>query len=347
VLLTPESFGAIGDGIADDTAAVQAALNAGGTLSLAGTYRHTAVLVANVAGATILGPGTLKATVPLRSALKIAASNVTIDGVNLTMQVASARLDAPWSSRLWLAGCSGTIVRGVTIDGSGSAAMFMQGASNYLITDCSVANSLSDSIHNTAGSHDGIIRRCTVANGGDDGFAVVSYQSDGVQCYNISFESPRFYGNTWGRGFSVVGGHDITFTDIYGQDSDSAMLYFSGEGSPYWTYPTTRVTVNGGTCLRANKNATVDHGAVVLTVYNNLVDSDIKIADLHITDTRATASRQVALLAAAPAAITRVTMSNFKITNGPSKTLFADPTTQFNTDGWVFNNTPLEPHIGW
>ena len=36
-----------------------------------------------------------------------------------------------------------------------------------------------------------------------------------------------------------------------------------------------------------------------------------------------------------------MTMSNFQITNGPSKTLFADPTTQFNTAGWVFNNTPV------
>ena len=47
--VTPEAYGAVGDGIADDTAAIQAALNAGGTVYFPpGRYKVTAPLVAIV-----------------------------------------------------------------------------------------------------------------------------------------------------------------------------------------------------------------------------------------------------------------------------------------------------------
>lgn len=59
------SYGAVGDGVADDTAAIQAAINActiGGTVYIpAGTYKTTAVLTIAVNGVQILGDGS-KAT---------------------------------------------------------------------------------------------------------------------------------------------------------------------------------------------------------------------------------------------------------------------------------------------
>ena len=208
-------------------------------------------------GSHLTGPGVLLATSEAQSALRINGDNVTVDGgVILKMSSTTKRWSTPASTKLYLAGCSGARISNVLVDGSGSAGVFIQGASNYVLDTVSVRNTRADGIHNTAGSHDGLIRRCTVANVGDDGFAVVSYLSDGKQCGNISFESPQFFGNTWGRGFSVVGGHDVVFADIYGQDSDAAMLYFSAEGDPWYTYPSTNVTVSGGTILRAKGTQT-------------------------------------------------------------------------------------------
>lgn len=341
---TPEQYGAVGNGIADDTVAVQAALNAGGTIRLTGIYRHTAVLVASVNGTTILGPGTLKATNPGQSALKITGANVTVDGLNLWMQVASPRLSSDQSAKLWLSNCTGAIIRNVHIDGSGSAGIFIKGASNYLLEDCTVANTLADGIHNTGGSHDGEITRCSCSNVGDDGFAVVSYVPDGAQCYNITFNSPRFYGQPWGRGFSVVGGHDVTFNDIYGENSAGAMLYFAAEAE--WnTYAAQRVTVNGGTIVRANQNSTIDHGAVMIYVSQaGLINADITIVDLHITDTRSSASRQVSIIGPANSTL-RTTLANFTIVGGPSTLLYAQ--SPYNSSGWTFNGAPVAAHTGW
>ena len=84
-IVEPSSFGAVGDGTTDDTAALQRALDsleAGDTLIIpAGkTYRHTDVLTIRNAGVRLSGPGTLLATNEERSALSIDADDVTVDG---------------------------------------------------------------------------------------------------------------------------------------------------------------------------------------------------------------------------------------------------------------------------
>ena len=88
--ITPADFGAIGDGVANDTSAMQNALNSletGETLTIpAGkTYRHTAVLKVSKPGVTIAGSGTLLATAEATSAVHLAANNITLDGVTLAM----------------------------------------------------------------------------------------------------------------------------------------------------------------------------------------------------------------------------------------------------------------------
>ena len=128
-------------------------------------------------------------------------------------------------------------MRGIFVDGAAAAGIFAFGASDYLIEDVSVENTRADGIHNTNGAHHGIIRRARVRNVGDDGIAVVSYGSDKSPCHHILVDSPRFYGNVWGRGFTVVGGEDIVFRDIPAENSNAAAFYVSTEGEPWNTHP--------------------------------------------------------------------------------------------------------------
>lgn len=81
-VVSVKDFGAVGDGVANDTAAIQAALSSGATSVhiTAGTYLVTGLTIA--ASCTIYGSGILKkGTASATPLLNITASNVTVDGV--------------------------------------------------------------------------------------------------------------------------------------------------------------------------------------------------------------------------------------------------------------------------
>ena len=339
------AFGALGDGKSDDSAALQRALDSlqsGDTLVIrAGkTYRHSDVLTIRNAGAHLRGPGTLLATDEAKSALSIEADDVIIDGgLELKINQTTRRWDAPAQNKLNLLGHSGAVVRGISIDGAAAAGLFIFGAANYLIEDVTVENTRADGIHNTHGAHHGIIRRAHVRNVGDDGIAVVSYGQDKAWCHDIEIESPRFYGNMWGRGFTVVGGEDITWRDIYAENSNAAALYISVEGDPWNTHPTRRVKVLGGELKNSNLSATVDHGAVL--IYNARPDfliEDVTIENLKIVDTNLKASRQIGILIGKSGGVKNITMNNFAISGGPANLFVSDaPKQNYTTGAWTFN----------
>ena len=343
--MTPTAFGATGDAQTDDGPALQRALDAlqnGDVLQIpAGqTYRHGDVLTMRVAGAHLRGPGTLLATREETSALSIDADNVTLDGgLELKIAQTSRRWSAPAQNKLNLLARNGIVVRDVFVDGASAAGVFVYGASNYLLEDVTVQNTRADGIHQTHGAHNGMVRRAVVRNVGDDGIAVVSYGTDGAVCHDIEVESPRFTGNQWGRGFSVVGGQNINFYDIYAENSNAAALYIACEGEPWNTAPTRRVRVEGGVIKRSNQSNTVDHGAVL--IYNarpGFAIEDVTILNLQISETNPKASRQVGILVGNSGGVKDIQLVNFSINGGPSNLFVCDaPATSYLKQGWTFN----------
>ncbi len=349
------TFGAIGDGTTDDTAAVQKALDslqAGETLVFpkGKVFRHTNVLTVGVAGAHLSGPGTLLATDETKSCVRVNADNVVVDnGLTLKIAATSRRWDAFEQMKLRLSDHKGIVLRNITIDGSAAAGIYIGNCSDYLLDNVTVQNTRADGIHNTGGSRDGVIKRAVIRNVGDDGVAVVSYESNKTPCRNITVESPRFYGNVWGRALSVVGGENITFRDIYAENSNAASIYVASEGKPWYTFASKKVRFLGGTIKNANQSKTVDHGAVL--VYSGRKDypnENIEIADLKIEGTRATASRQVGVLGEASG----VTLRNFSFVGGP-KNLFSAtaPPASYNTLGWKARqdnkDAPVPDRVGF
>jgi hypothetical protein len=345
------TFGAKGDGTTDDTAALRRALAAGGPLLFpAGlTFAHSDVLQVTKPGTHLTGGGTLLATDESRSGVWIAADDVTVDGgLTFRMGETTKRWGAPEQMKIRLLPRTGITLRNITVDGSAAAGIFVGGASNYLISDVLVKNTRADGIHQTAGAHDGRVVRPVIRNAGDDSVAVVSYQQNGRACHDIQIESPQSFGNVSGRAFSVVGGHDIAWSNIYADQSDSAALYVASEGAPWFTASTERVTVMGGTLVRSNKNPRVDHGAVIIYAGNqNTVVSSIDISGLVISQTRPSAHADVGIRNGR-GSVSRAAVTDVAITGGPAAAFESNaPPAAYRLVHWAKNGTAGPDRLGW
>ena len=199
--LSVRAFGALGDGLQDNTAAIQRALDvlkAGQWLVFpAGRYRHARRLVVAREGVTISGYGaTLHATNPADQAILIQAAGVCVQGFTLTA-VTDRRRDAPWESRIavWRDGTGLSPLSDVSVldnriiesgppgsalaNSSSSAAIFVHRVHRFLVAGNEVRRSLSDGIHITGGARHGRVLGNTVRESGDDMVAVVSYLVQG------------------------------------------------------------------------------------------------------------------------------------------------------------------------
>jgi hypothetical protein len=245
---------------------------------------------------------------------------------------------------LRLAARGNITVRRVGVYGAGAAGIYVGGAWGFTIDDVVVQGSRSDGIHMTEGSKDGVVRNARVSGAGDDGIAVVSYNQDGVVCTRIAVSDSSVVGGSWGRGFSVVGGEDISFTRITAQASNAAALYLSTEGAPYYTAGTRRVTVQDARLVASNTNAAVDHGAIM--IWNGHAGSeisDISLRDIVVQDTRRTAHRNIGLITEG-GLLARIAMTGVTITGGPANALVTNaPAGALTRSAWTKDGVTIVP----
>lgn len=364
--ITPLQFGAVGNGAADDTAALQraiAALRPGGTLTIpAGkTFRHTAVLRIAVPDVTINGRGALLATAEATSAVHLAADRITVDGPTLRMGHTTRRWDAYEQMKLRIGRVAGVVVRNVTVDGSAAAGIFVSGASGFRISDVSVRNTRADGIHLTNGSRDGVVTSPIVTNPGDDGVAVVSYRNEAITT-GITVNSPRVIGQAWGRAFSVVGGSNVRYNNVYADRSSAACVYIAAE-SEFNTWGVRDVVVTGGQLNRCNQQADVTaadrpspgkprvvHGAIML--YNSQDDqaiTDVTVANLQITNSHPDGYDHVKVMSYDGQVQQRLEFRNLTITGGASSTFqsVGVPGSAYRKIGWTKDGVALPDHLGW
>ena len=344
-------LGAAGDGVTDDTAALQAAFDAarpGETVLLpAGrTFVQSAVLTVSSPGITVAGGGTLLATDERESSLTLAADSVTLRDVTLRIQRTTKRWDAYEQQRLRLDGHSGIAVRNVTVQGSAAAGVYVGGSTSRFVLDhVTVTGTRADGVHMTQGAHDGRVVAPVVRNVGDDGVAVVSYAQDGAPCARITIQSPTVDGSSGGRGISVVGGVNIQYYGITVRNTYAAGVYIAAEGG--WnTAGVSGVTVQGGSVTGANAGNDIDHGAVL--VYDGTSDravSNVTVADLAISGTRSSVSRWVGLIADSGGAISGAVLSNLAIDGAGPATPFVSnaPSTGYRLAGWTRDGRALPP----
>lgn len=245
-------FGATGDGTSDDTAALQAAFNgvAPGTVLdfPAGTYAFSKVLTLSRNDVVLRGiQATLLARDPEQQALVVRGDRAGIVGLRL-QGAARTRLTTLESAQLVIAGRWVQAV-GNSVSGGASAGIFVDGARDFRIAGNHVFATKADGIHVTNGARDGVVEANLVHETGDDLIAVVSYRPTkampaGSQlARNILIENNNVWGNSWGRGITVVGGEDVTIIgNTIRQVPAAAGIYLSQERS-YRTYGARYITV--------------------------------------------------------------------------------------------------------
>lgn len=299
-VIKPEDYGAVGDGSTDDTTALQSTFDAatGKTVYLDPdkTYTHSQVLTISVSSVHVTGGGTLIATAEQVSAVHVSGSHITFSDIVLKMASTTQRWDANEMMKLHVSG-DHFYGRDITVNGSAAAGIMFNGATSFTLIRSEVFGTRADGVHVTGGSRNGSIINCYSHDTGDDSFAVVSYEADGVLCENI-VNSGSYAKNSNARGFSVVGGKNIRYYNGRIDTTSAAALYVACEPS-YTTYGVSDVVIDGFEVTGANYDAlNQDHGAVL--IYNgrtaSYIVSRVTVRNLTITDTDTDASRQVSIL---------------------------------------------------
>lgn len=206
------SFGAVGDGVADDTDAIRRAIAVGADRTVyfsPGSYRHDDVIVVDARNVVLTGQdAALVAGRPQRGAVVLKGDGASIERLTITADEPGDRGKSDEESGLVVAG-SGNEVVGVTVSKTKSAGILLMGAKQALIACNTVIDTKSDGIHATDGTTTSVIRRNVVRNSGDDGIAMVSYHGrDAVS--DLLIEDNRVENVRWGRGISVIGSTQAT-----------------------------------------------------------------------------------------------------------------------------------------
>lgn len=213
-----KDFGAKGDGVTDDQAAIQSAMNEAKTTGKTvwmpeGTYNHSGVLTLD--GAKMEGAGdktVLHATNPHEGAIKLTGDGSSLS--NLTTSVnASDRSSMPNAASVLVQNASNATVTNVTTQGATSNGIRLDNATGSKITNNLVLGSNADGLAVMNGSSDNLIQHNVVYQAGDDSFSDNSYTNEGKQDSNNTFDGNLSLDNAYGRGMAFAGSKNATITN--------------------------------------------------------------------------------------------------------------------------------------
>jgi parallel beta-helix repeat protein len=245
-----KTYGAKGDGVTDDQAAIVKAISAltkagGGTLVFpSGTYLHSNMLT--ISGSIVVsGSGAssiLKATNAYYSALQfLNSNNCGVQGVKI-QGYSTSRLSNNESAGVLLTNSSNCTITNIKVDGGSSAGILLYNSHYVQITSNDVRNTLADGTHAFGGSSQIQMLNNTAYNTGDDSFAAVAYQGD-PQTTNVTI-SNNVTTNSQARGVSCIGAANcvITNNSIVNPDSHGVVIAYE---QGWNTYHPSNATVSG------------------------------------------------------------------------------------------------------
>ncbi|HET9208067.1 MAG TPA: carbohydrate-binding domain-containing protein, partial [Burkholderiaceae bacterium] len=277
--------GARCDGSFDNSGAIASAIAAAKTKRVA-VYVPAGVCaygdVIRLDGVKLVGAGdtsVLYALNPSRESIYMFGSGTEVSLLKLSGKKATARQSAWEATRISLFGATNFTIDKVTIDGAAAAGIqTAQSANNGRITNNTIKNTLSDSIHLTGKASYITLENNRIENSGDDGIAVVSYRQDGGLTHHITARHNVIRNNKWGRQMSVVGGGQVLYENNFLESNlaGAACLYIAQEAS-YSTYGARDVVARYNT-LKTCGGPPTGHAAAMVYSDGQEANSNITLA---------------------------------------------------------------------
>lgn len=234
--ISPLDYGAVaGDGL-DDLAAFRAAVAAakkqdGAVVVPAGTFNLSGALVLDSVVLRGQGAGrtVLVSTDPDSAAIGLSGNRPALIGVTHAVPDATVRTARLGNHNVVAESATDfRVLRNELLGGEGVGIMVLA-SSRGLIQANTVTDTLGDGIHLTGSSDSVIVNDNTVARTGDDGIAVVSYQSNSAPTREVLI-SRNLVVDGRSRGIAVVGGEKIGITENTVMRSANAGVYIAAEG---------------------------------------------------------------------------------------------------------------------
>ncbi len=259
-----KNHGAVGDGITDDTAAIQAVLDGlspGATAIFPpGDYLVSSLSVLNKNKFTIRGRAAriITTTTTVGYFTFTGCTDFTVRGLRMEAQTSAIRRSAV-NGMLTFTNCNRfRVLDNQLMFGEGTGT-FTQNSTDATFCSNYVDTTLADGMHTKGGSKRISYIGNVINTPGDDGIAVVSYQASGL-CDTVSVAGNVIYQSN-ARGIAVVGGQGVTISGNTINKTKAGGIYVAYE-SAFTTYGVTDVTISGNTVLYANtyNPSTNQHG---------------------------------------------------------------------------------------
>lgn len=283
-LLNFRQFGAVGDGVHDDTAAWQAGLAA---LAAQGGGRITGPAGATYnVSSTVTQSGLNNAVVDLNGGkLNCTGTGIVVleitDSTNVRvikgrLGFATTPVTRTANAALSFQGCTTAYAVGVLVlSSSGAGIAFQAGCTNTHAEGCYVTGTLADGITNINGVQGAFASHCYVTGSGDDGISVVSYSTATAAIVGVTVDDCQVYNSAAG-GVTVVGATDAVVNACVVVETTAEGIRM-GLDSTYGTYPVIRGKIRGcavdGAGQYGTGGTTAGHGIYVM----NTGTTDIEV----------------------------------------------------------------------
>ena len=292
-----KSYGAKGDGLSDDTGALQKAFDdvpSGAVLEFPpGTYLHRKSLTLSKDGTILMGKGgILKATNPDDQTILLTGRKSAVIGMILH-GTGDSRSSQPQTTKIWVRGRWNQILNN-EIKAGASAGIFVFGAKDFSIVGNLVSETLADGIHMTNGSQRGLVEHNIVHHTGDDPIAVVSYKNNNKLSGNIIIRNNSVSNISHGRGITVVGGEHVLIEGNSVSDITGAAGILIAQEKSYKTGTVNNIIVRHNHIQNIQmpfKLRYPHHGAIDLNSSGQSPVENIQIQDNTIEKSRFAAVR--------------------------------------------------------